>query len=129
MSFYLLYIIIYFDIYLPPLVVSIEPAIRPVFNISTYMLGYALTISCPIETCAENVTVQFLKGDTLISKGIIRAFEDTASVKNLVLIITENVTGEYACKVDTVNPIGSDTSNFKVAGALLIKLSFPIVLL
>lgn len=88
-----------------------------------------LSLSVALLRLAQKVTVQFLKGDTLISKGIIRAFEDTASVENLVLIITENVTGEYACKVDTVNPIRSDTSNFKVAGALLIKLSFPIVLL
>ena len=61
-----------------------------------------LSLSVALLRLAQKVTVQFLKGDTLISKGIIRAFEDTASVENLVLIITENVTGEYACKVDTV---------------------------
>ena len=57
----------------------------------------------------------------MIGEPIIRVFEETASVVNLVLPITDSVTGEYACKVDTVNPVGSATSRFEVVGALVVK--------
>lgn len=102
-------------------VVSIKPEIHPVHNISTYRHGSFHTVGCPVQTCAEQSTIQFLKGDTLIEKHIIR---DTASVVNLALPITDTVTGEYACKVDTINPVGSDTSRFSVVGTLVLKMCF-----
>ena len=85
-------------------------------NISTYHIGSQVTIGCPVQTCASQVRVQFLKGENAIGTPITVMEEDTSSSYNLVLDITEDIGGTYACKVDTMNPDDSVTMEFQVTG-------------
>ena len=100
------------------LVVDIVPEI-PEVNISTYRVNSKVTIGCPVQTCAEQVHVQFLKGVSTIST-IEAVSGETASVYNLVLDVTETARGRYACKVDTTNPDASTMMEFEVVGTLYI---------
>ena len=98
-----------------PPVVAIEPEIQTV-DISSYHIGSQVTIGCPVQTCASQVRVQFLKGETAIGTPITVMEEDTSSSYNLVLDVTDDIRATYACKVDTMNPDDSVIMEFQVTG-------------
>ena len=98
-------------------VVDIFPEI-PDVNISTYHTDADVTIGCPVQTCAEEVTVQFLRGDQVV-KSSEESLTGEHSVFNLVLTVSDSITGLYACKVDTTNPDASTLKQFDVLGKLL----------
>ena len=62
--------------------------------------------------------MQFLKGDQTIRSPITTTTTDP-SAYNLVLTVTEGITGEYACKVDVEGPMmKSDRNTFEIVGKL-----------
>lgn len=98
---------------LSSLVVTINPLI-PEVNISTYHIGAPITIGCPVQTCAEEVSVQFLRGDEVIS--VIESTSAAPTAYNLQLTVSEDIAGVYACKADTVNPDNSTIAHFNIVG-------------
>ena len=92
---------------------EIEPII-PNLDISTYFEQSFLTIACPVATCSEGVTVQFLKGGVMLREGLVNDTQST--VYNLNLQLDQNTAGTYACKVRTTNPMEMVTQEFNITG-------------
>ena len=91
--------------------------IKQEIDISSYHTNSRITIGCPVQTCAKQVTVQFLKGDNVIQENMETPSGETSSY-NLVLTVSESITGLYACKVDTARPDDSTIMMFNIIGTL-----------
>ena len=97
----------------PSVRLEIEPII-PNFDISDYPEQSFLTIACPVATCSEGVTVQFLKEGDMLGEGVVNDTQST--VYNLNLQLDQNTAGTYACKVRTTNPEETVTQEFNITG-------------
>ncbi|CAI8034809.1 hypothetical protein GBAR_LOCUS19565 [Geodia barretti] len=97
-----------------PEVVAIEP-IDAQWDLSSYHIGSNITIGCSVKTCAEQISVQFLKGASVVKK-----YLDQQGVANsayvLTLPVSEDIVGMYACKVDTTNADHSAMQYFEIIG-------------
>ena len=95
-------------------VVAIEP-IDAQWDLSSYHIGSNITIGCSVKTCAEQISVQFLKGASVVKK-----YLDQQGVANsayvLTLPVSEDIVGMYACKVDTTNADHSAMQYFEIIG-------------
>jgi hypothetical protein len=98
-----------------PEVVAIEPPINAQWDLSSYHIGSNITIGCPVQTCAEQVSVQFLKGASVVKKYLDRQ-QVTNSAYVLTLPVSEDIVGMYACKVDTTNADHSAMQYFEIIG-------------
>lgn len=76
--------------------VAIIPRIQN-FNISGYEIGGTLTVGCPVDTCADEVSVTFLKDDDVVDT---MDLSNSQITHNLNLLVDEDTVGMYACKVD-----------------------------
>ena len=96
-------------------VVAIEPPINAQWDLSSYHIGSNITIGCPVQTCAEQVSIQFLKGASVVKKYLDRQ-QVTNSAYVLTLPVSEDIVGMYACKVDTTNADHSAMQYFEIIG-------------
>jgi len=93
--------------------VQIEPRILEV-DLSVYTESEIATIACPVITCAEQVTVTFLRGSEEVDMGTLDITQPM--VYNLNLMVASDTSGTYACKVDTVNPTDTVIQEFNITG-------------
>ena len=68
-----------------------------------------------METCAEEVVVQFLKGERVV-KELRNPHSSGSDGYVLKLRVTEDVIGTYACKVNTANSDASAMQVFRIVG-------------
>ncbi len=96
--------------------VEIIPPIENM-DISTRVIGEQASIGCSVATCAEEVTVNLMKGSVLIEQGLLTG---TASQKvyNFVLTVDENTPGTYACKADIAG--STDMQEFNITGTTVM---------
>ena len=97
----------------PSAPVQIEPKILEV-DLSIFTESDIATIACPVITCAEQVTVTFLRGSEEVDMGTLDITQPM--VYNLNLMVASDTSGTYACKVDTVNPTDSVIQEFNITG-------------
>lgn len=105
--------------------IAIEPPIENV-DLTVYHIGSTLTIGCPVATCAEPVTIEFLgsSGEVLQSNTI---SQTDPLVVSLALEVMEDTPGMYACRAQGV--LGSETFNveqsFNITGTPLPPATTP----
>lgn len=100
-------------------VVGVEIQAGSHINLSNHHTGNNLTIGCTVETCAQQVNVQFLKGDK-----VLRRFSNQQSSEGSdlffvhTLTVGDDITGTYACKADTTNADATAMELFEIFGTL-----------
>ena len=106
---------------LPPSspVVAVEIQAGTQVNLSTHHTGSNLTIGCTVKTCAQQVNVQFLKGDKVLKR---LSNQLSSEGSDLIVVHTltvgEDITGTYACKADTTNADATAMELFEIFGML-----------
>lgn len=67
------------------------------FDISRSRIGDNLPITCDVDTCASNVMVQLLRGDTVVNMSTIS--NPAAGTTSFNPLISQGFSGEYSCSV------------------------------
>ena len=80
---------------------SITPLIEN-SDMSAYYIGETLTVGCPVQTCSEGVTVQFVRGDQEVAVGTPSRTDET--VYNMNLVLDEDSAATHTCMVRTEIP-------------------------
>ena len=92
---------------------AITPAIEN-RDVSDYYIGETLIVGCPVQTCSEGVTVQFVRGDQEVSEGTPSRTDET--VFNMNLVLEEGSAGTYTCMVRTESPNDFFMQSFNITG-------------